>query len=160
MISKLLARSRTLTLAKARDILFLIWFVGVIPVFLLFAVLSFIHFGDAADQAWGWLVPLLSPTLGLIGASYLIDVTQSGTRDNRRIKRPSVFILAVVWSVVYLAAIVVMVFVEPRFPGEQPGDTWLTFYTRASLFFGAAQGILTALLGALFLSGGESGSES
>jgi hypothetical protein len=142
-------QARPLTIISAQSILFGIWFLFGIVIFGIFLSQTLSQkFGADAADAWGWLMPNLAPSLALITTGFLASVFASRD-DHRPVAKPIIFWFAVVWSVFYLSAILVIIIAEPFLSLDL-----FSVYRDSSLFLGAAQSVVASLLAAFFLTSG------
>ena len=130
-------------LAGAKKTLALIWFVGAAPLFCVLLVQSISgHYGDKVEDAWGWLLPSVLPTLSLMVAAFVKDSDRSaaGTVDQ------FIYRLTVVLSVAYLVTVMSTIFASPF-----AAMTDLQLMRLSHLWLAPFQGLVTAALGAFFV---------
>ena len=129
--------NRTVSFAKVRSRLALIWGVGFLLHFALFAVLSITTFQNHLLEAWGWFSATTLPTLGVILGSTLV-------RDKRspRSVAGSAAQVAAIASVFYLA-LVLLVSVAWAWTSAAPLD----WYKTSAGLLAPVQGIVSGLIG-------------
>jgi hypothetical protein len=145
--------SDLLSLDSVRARLTAVWLVGAGLVFVLVVVQSLLgHYEDKTQEAWGWLLPTIMPTLGLIitGLGYTaLDPVVSRSRVRR------VFFLVALWlSVLYLFLILLTIVVQPFVAPD--ANRALNLMRISNLWLGPFQGLVASALGVLFVSKRES----
>lgn len=126
-----------------------IWFTGAGLLFLLVLALSFANvYGSETEQAWAWLLASVMPTLSLITGVLVTDAQQHSEGD----KVIDVFIarLAAIFSIVYLITVATTILGQP-FSGRTP----LTLMSQSHLWLAPFQGLVTSLMGVLFVKQGR-----
>lgn len=122
-----------------------LWFVaGVILLILLVVQTLGNHYGDKDNEAWGWLLPNLLPTLSLIIGALTADAFGGGQKS----KQVDAFIyrLALAVSAIYLLMVLLPVIAQP-FVSYSPLD----LLKRSNLWLGPLQGLVSATVGAFFV---------
>lgn len=138
--------STTISMKKAKTVLTILWFVFSGILFLLFLVQTiFNRYGDLAEEAWGWLLPAIMPTLSLIVAAFVAEAA------GRVAPKPGVsrliFTVSVMLSSFYFIAICLVVFLGP-FSDMGP----LTLMKTSNLALGPLQGLVSASIAIFFIS--------
>lgn len=123
-----------------------LWFIGSGLLFsLMFFQTIFGHYGEKADEAWGWLIPNIAPTLSLMLGVLIIDSLSEEAKDetvDRFIFRLSLFM-----SAVYLSTVALTILVQP-FAYLSP----LELLKQSNLWLRPFQGLISACIGAFFSS--------
>lgn len=138
----------TFLLETAQARLAAVWFIGAaIPFVLLVAQSILGRYQDSVSEVWGWFVPSVGPTLGLIlgvmGATALIDARKAES-PQREVKR-SFFKLAFWLSIAYFLTLTLLL--EPF--GSLHG---IKLYNVANCWLGPAQTLVVAAITVLFTS--------
>jgi len=106
------------------------------------------HYQDRADEVWKWLLPAITPTLGLvisvIGSSALLP-SFSGA-----VVRKSFYRIALLLSIFYLVFIFLNIVIQP-FISATIDDQIKSFHT-SNLWLAPLQGLVASALGVLFVS--------
>lgn len=147
-------------LTQCQRRLLLIWYIGAAPAFLVLIGQTFSdYYGTSTEQAWGWFLPNVLPTLLLVtgivtqGARKQPTAEQSVERYYLR--------LALALSIVYLGAVSLALLYLPFFLQSQPegldesarcGPSCIEFLNRSNLFLGPFQGLVSAAMGAVFVT--------
>jgi hypothetical protein len=142
--------AETLLLETAQARLAAVWFIGAaIPFVLLVAQSILGRYQDSVSEVWGWFVPSVGPTLGLIlgvmGATALIDVRKAES-PQREVKL-SFFKLAFWLSIAYLTILTLTLLLEPL--SSLHG---IKLYNVANYWLGPAQTLVVAAITVLFTS--------
>lgn len=130
-------------LSSARRGLVVIWIAGAGLLFVLLLVQSFAgRYGDGIDEAWGWFLASIGPTIGL-----MIAVTTASFPPSHAQEKTSgwSFSLAIFFSLSYLAVLLVTVLAQPFSTYSQ-----LELFARSHLWLGPIQGFTDAALGVFF----------
>jgi hypothetical protein len=131
---------------RVRSRLALLWLSGAGLIILTLVVQSLrLVYGPAVQEVWGWILPTLMPTLGMIVTVLgytALDPAISGTAV-----RKSFFTLAFWLSASYLFLILLTIFIQPLSPGS-PVD----LMRMSNLWLGPFQGLVASALGVLFVS--------
>lgn len=124
-----------------------LWFLGGGMLFAVLVLQSVTgKYDPRVDEAWGWLLPTLMPSLSLIIGVLVAHAV--APRDRERLVDPYIFWLAFGLSAAYLAAVAFTVLVQP-FVSMDP----LELLKRSSLWLGPLQGLVAATLGVFFTKG-------
>ena len=121
-----------------------VWFSGAGLVFIILVVQSMMGsvYGDKVEEAWGWFLPTIMPTLSMIIGVLVLSV-QSKVPDRQVDK--FVFDLTIWLSAIYLTAVAATIFAQPVVKASP-----LELMTRSNLWLGPMQGLVAAALGAFF----------
>jgi len=134
-----------ISMTKCKRRLAMLWFFGSgLLFFLLFFQTILGHYGEKANEAWGWLLPTIMPTLSLIVSVFVIDVLGKGVKI-KRVNR-FIFRLSFSLSAVYLLVVSLTILLEP-FTSLSP----LELMEQANkLWLGVFQGLVSASIGVFF----------
>jgi len=137
--------SRSLSMETSRRRLAVLWFAGAAVPFTVLLVQTFLgRYGKDAEQAWGWLLPTVVPTLSVIVGVLAVSASKPAP-DGVVVDR---FFYRLSWwlSAVYLTAVAATLFVQPL-------TKWppLELMQRSNLWLGPMQGLVAAALAAFFL---------
>jgi hypothetical protein len=140
----------TLPLDTAQTQLATVWFTGAAVPFVLLVAQSILgRYQDSVSEVWGWFVPSVGPTLGLIlgvmGATALIDARKAES-PQREVKR-SFFKLAFWLSIAYLTLLTLTLLLEPF-----SGLRGIKLYNVANYWLGPAQTLVAGAIAVLFTS--------
>jgi hypothetical protein len=143
---------QTLPLTTAQDRLTQVWFIGAGVACIILVLQSLLgKYGDSVHDVWGWFVPTVGPTLGLIlgviGARALIPANGQ-TGSEQHVNR-SFFSVAFWLSLSYLALLLITILIEPFSPEPFTG---IKLYNLASYWLGPIQGLVVAAVTVLFNS--------
>ena len=132
------------SMETSRRRLAILWFAGGGVVFLtLLAQTLAGRYGERVEQAWGWMLPSVMPTLSLIVA---VLVMSSRRRASPKTVVDRFFYRLSWWlSAVYLATVAATLFVQPL-------TRWapLDLMERSNLWLGPMQGLVTGSLAVFF----------
>jgi hypothetical protein len=138
------------TVAHCKKSLATVWFGGAGVVFFVVLVQSLLgRYGESANEAWGWLLPTVMPTLSLIVGVLMFDAVQK-EKTPKTIDR-FLFRLTLSLSFVYLAAVFLVIALQPL--AAMPP---LQMMTQANVWLGPFQGLVTAAMGAFFVKAAHS----
>jgi hypothetical protein len=123
-----------------------LWLIGALAITTIMVVQSLLgRYEKDVQEAWGWLLPTIMPTLGMIVAvlSYTaLDRTLLNTSVRRSIYQ-------ITWwlSLVYMFFILLTILVQP-FTSRQPVE----LMRMSNMWLGPMQGLVGSALGVLFVS--------
>jgi hypothetical protein len=135
----------SVSMDREKKRLAVIWFVGFAFLFCLVFVQSVRGvYGDQWEKPWAWLLPSVMPTLSLILGVLVSDLTQ----QNRQDIQVDSFVprMAAAFSIVYLLIVSLTILLQP-FSRYSP----LTLMNMSHLWLAPLQGLVSAVLGALFV---------
>ena len=141
--------SARLPLIQCQRRLALLWVVSSALLVLMMVVQSVGNkYGGSTDQAWGWLLPAIVPTLSLIVGAF----ASAARRPLDKATADAFSYRLSFWvSAFYLLLVAVVPLVQPL-TGRPP----LELMQLSKLWLGAIQGIVGISLGIYFVSGGGS----
>jgi len=123
-----------------------LWFCGAGFLFLILFIQTFMnHYGEDVNEAWGWMVTNVIPTLSLIIGVLAADALDKRAKTD--IVDTFLFKLTFGLSLIYLLAIVFHVLFQPFSPTEP-----LKMMRMSNLWLGPFQGLVSASLGVFFVS--------
>jgi hypothetical protein len=94
----------------ARQTLTVIWFAGAACLFVVLLIQSFSgHYGDKIQDAWGWYLPSVMPTLSLMATTWFSDADSTGANA----VDPFTYRGAMVLSIAYLLVLMATIFASP-----------------------------------------------
>jgi len=142
------AMKKEISLKTCKKRLAALWFTMGPIIVLLLVVISLLgkKLGDKADEAWGWFLPTVMPTLSLIIGVLVVDATDP-QKTEKKVDR-FLFWLAFDLSFFYLAIVVLTILIQPF-----TGSTLLDLMKASNLWLGPVQGLVAAVLGAFFIKG-------
>jgi hypothetical protein len=122
------------------------WIGGTSLIFIIVVFQSLLgRYGNQAQDAWGWLLPTIMPTLGMIIT--VLGYTALDPLFSSAVVRRS-FVQVSVWlSAVYLILILLTILIQPF-----AGASALELMQRSNLWLGPFQGVVASALGVLFVS--------
>jgi len=136
-----------LSLDRVRSRLAALWLGLGITIFLIVVVQSLLgKFGDDTQNAWGWLLPTVMPTLGMIVT--VLGYTALDQNFSNSVVRRSFFWVAFFLSGMYLVLVLITILIQPFVPGVNP----IELMHRSNLWLGPFQGLVASALGVLFVS--------
>ena len=137
---------------RQRNILTLVWLIWGVLLIILLVMLSYQSavFGDDTEAAWKWFLPNILPTLMLVSG---VAVQQRVAGQKAKSAAAMVFILALVFTVIYLLLLSIAV-VSVLFVTDP-----LVALTKSNYWLGPVQGLAASFLG-VFFSKGDSAKES
>jgi len=133
-------------LDKARTRLATVWIIGTSVVLLIVVLQSLLgRFGQQTQEAWGWLMPTIMPTLGMIVA--VLGYSALDPLFSSSVVRRSFLNISVWLSGFYVFLILLTILVQP-FTSMTPIELMHT----SNLWLGPFQGLVASALGVLFVS--------
>ena len=142
--------AQTLTMDYAQQRLALVWFIGAaIPGLILLLQSLLGKYADSLQEVWGWFVPTVGPTLGLIigtiGAGALSE--PSSAKLSERYVTRFFFRIALALSAIYLLTLTLTLLFEPLSPSPFKG---IRLYNVANYWLAPIQSLVVAALSVLF----------
>ena len=134
-----------MTIEEARKHLATLWFIVSGLLFLLLILQTIAgKYADKVNEAWGWFLPTIMPSLSLIAATWVSDVTQTSAE----IQEANIFLYRLALSVsgFYLLA-VFLALIGNIFSNTPP----LELMRQSNLFLGPIQGLVAAIIGLFFI---------
>jgi hypothetical protein len=129
------------------------WLGGSAIVVILVVIQSLLgKYGEKTQDAWGWLLPTIMPTLGMV-----VSVLGYAALDpvmSRFDVRKSFFQIALWLSAFYLLLILLTILIQP-FTGTDP----IALMHTSNLWLGPCQGLVGSALGVLFASKTQKGED-
>lgn len=136
----------SLPVVRCRKRLATLWFAGSGILFFLVLVQTLLgHYGDKANEAWGWALPTIMPTLSLIIGVLVADALGKGTRTTQGVSA-FLFRLTFSLSAAYLLVVVLTIVFQP-FASLSP----IELMRQANLWLGPFQGLVSASLGVFYV---------
>ncbi|MCI5130233.1 MAG: hypothetical protein D3904_01635 [Candidatus Electrothrix sp. EH2] len=126
----------------------IIWFSGSGFLFVLLLLQTiFGKYGSEAKDAWGLILPTFMPTLSLIIGTLVVDATAS--KDSEKIATVDRFFfnLSRFLSIAYLSTVILTILLSPF-----SNLSLLELIKLSNLWLAPFQGLVTAALGAFFVS--------
>ena len=124
----------------------LLWYIGVGLLFIILIIQSSLgRYGESLEQVWGWFLPAVMPTVSLITA---VLVTELSGPTNSRLSDKFLYRLALISSGIYVGILHLAVFITPVMEGEK---TAIEILQASQLWLAPVQGIVAAVLGAYFV---------
>jgi hypothetical protein len=144
-----LPASQMTPLDDVRTQLARVWLVGGGGIFLILVVQSLLHvYGDLTQEAWGWFLPTLMPSLGMIVT--VLTYTALDPLMTGSVVRKAFVPIALWLSIMYLLTVMLTILIQPfasRTPVEAVG-----LMRTSNLWLGPFQGLVASALGVLFVS--------
>lgn len=146
---KPLAASQMTPLDDVRSRLARVWLAGGGGIFLILVLQSLLHvYGDLTQEVWGWFLPTLMPSLGMIVTvlTYTaLDPLMTGSVVRRT------FVSIALWlSILYLVTVILTILIQP-FAAKNPVEA-VGLMRTSNLWLGPFQGLVASALGVLFVS--------
>ena len=125
-----------------------LWFSGAGLVFFIFLFQTLGgHYRENVQEAWGWLLPTIMPTLSLIVSILVMDALGKGVPT--QVVDSFLFRLAFALSAAYLAVVLLTILVQPI-----SELTSVELMRQSNLWLGPHQGLACASIGAFFVKKG------
>jgi hypothetical protein len=126
-----------------------VWLIGGGGIFLILVVQSLLHvYGDLTQEAWGWFLPTLMPSLGMIVT--VLTYTALDPLMTGSVVRKSFASIASWLSILYLLTVMLTILIQP-FASNTPAEA-VGLMRTSNLWLGPLQGLLASALGVLFVS--------
>ena len=127
----------------------MIWLTGTGIIFILVVVQSLLgRYEEKTQEAWGWLLPTMMPTLGLIIT--VLGYTALDPTLSQGVVRRTFFRVAMWLSILYLVLILLTIAIQPFVARD--ADAALGLMRTSQLWLGPFQGLVASALGVLFVS--------
>jgi hypothetical protein len=141
-------------LRKAEWRLATVWLIacGVILLILVAQSYSGLYL-DRLQEAWGWFLPTVMPTLSLVVGVLVVEGLRTDGQEERRLDR-RLYFLALGLSAVYLLLVAASVLAAALLAHRTPSVELLQ---RSNLWLGPVQGLVAAALGIVFRSAEAAG---
>lgn len=142
------------SLERARWSLGRLWFIGagLIAALLIVQSLSGAHEGRV-QGVWGWALPNVMPTLSLMIGVFAGAALQEHVESDSMLVRKPFFRLAYSLSVFHLLAVAGTIMAQPFLGSIEGADANpMTLFDMSNLWLGPLQGLVAAVIGALFFS--------
>lgn len=134
---------------RVRSGLAMVWLVGGGLVFFIVVLQSLMeHYGDKVQEAWGWLLPTIMPTMTMIVT--VLGYTAFDSRFSSTVVRRDFFRIAFWLSVMYLALVAMTVLIQPIVAADPLKA--IELMRLSNLWLGPFQGLVASALGVLFVS--------
>lgn len=144
-----LVQPAVISLDVVRSRLALVWLSGATIILLLLVTQSLLgHYCDKTQEVWGWLLPTLTPTLGLIVT--VLGYTALDPKALEAVVRRSFFVLSLWLSTLYLILVLIVILIQP-FVGADCARA-VELMRMSNLWLGPIQGLVASALGVLFVS--------
>lgn len=144
-----LPKTDLLPLDVVRAKLTAIWLIGAGVIFVLLVMQSLLgRYEDRTQEAWGWLLPTIMPTLGMIVT--VVGYTALDPVLSQALVRKTFFRVATWLSMLYLAMILLTIAVQPF--AAPDAKQALDLMRTSNLWLGPFQGLVASALGVLFVS--------
>jgi hypothetical protein len=141
-----LDRAATIGLDQVRSQLAWLWLCGAGLIVVMLVVQSLLgKFGTNVQEVWGWALPNLVPTLGMIIT--VLGYTALDPEQSKREVRADFYRIAFVLSLAYLFLLLLTIVLQPLTPYEP-----IQLMRMANLWLGPSQGLVASALGVLFVS--------
>lgn len=145
--SQRLPPSELLPLDEARNSLFLVWACGAGPFIFILVIQSNLNvFGDRVQEVWGWALPTIMPTLGMIIT--VLGYTALDPSSSTAVVRRGFFRISWWMSFFYLLLILMTVLVQPILNFNDRFEAM----KHSNLYLGPIQGLVASALGVLFVT--------
>ena len=134
---------------SVRNRLATVWLAGaglVVIVVVLESLLD--RFDDKTQDAWGWLLPTIMPTLGLIIT--VLGYTALDPVFSSSVVRKTFFRIAMVLSIAYLGLVALTVLIAPF--AVTTGAEMVNLMHTSNLWLGPGQSLVASALGVLFVT--------
>src|SRR5271165_847450 len=144
------SKDRLLALDRVRFRLTTVWLLGSLPILVIVVVQSLFGraYGNHANDAWGWLLPTLMPTLGMIVGTHAYTA-RDPLASQAQVRR-DFFAVALFLSIVYLFFVYLTILVQPFV--TKSAENRIALMQTSNLYLGPLQGLVATALGVLFAS--------
>ena len=125
-----------------------VWLAGCAPAFLLLLVQTITGvYGELVEQAWGWFLPTIVPTLSVIIGSLTYQARRTSSKGD---VDATAFSVSLILSVFYLALVLATLLLRPLSTA-----TPLQFLATSNLWLAPTQGLTGLSIGAFFTSSSD-----
>jgi hypothetical protein len=125
-----------------------VWLAGCAPAFLLLFVQSISGvYGEFVEQAWGWFLPTIVPTLSVIVGGVAYQARRTPSKAN---VDGTAFSVSLILSIAYLALVLATLLLRPLSTA-----TPLQFLATSNLWLVPIQGLAGLSIGAFFTSSSD-----
>jgi hypothetical protein len=136
-------------LDEARMRLAWTWLIGAGSILILLVVQSLLHvYGDLTQEAWGWFLPTMMPTLGMIIT--VLTYTALDPISSASVVRRDFIQISVSLSVIYLVLVILTILIQPF--AARSATERVDLMRTSNLWLGPVQGLVASALGVLFVS--------
>jgi hypothetical protein len=143
------ATVEVISLDFVRTRLATVWLAGAGMVVLIVVLQSLLgRFGARTQDAWGWLLPTIMPTLGMIVT--VLGYTALDPTLSTSVVRKAFFRVAFNLSISYLALVALTVLIGPF--AKADGAGMIDLMQTSNLWLGPFQGLVASALGVLFVT--------
>lgn len=144
--SKKIRANDLLPLDIVRTRLATAWFSGVSVILVIVVLQSLLgRYGERTQEAWGWLLPTIMPTLGMIIT--VLGYTALDPHATEFVVRKTFLRIALFLSVLYLVLILLTICIQPLTSTDP-----VELMRMSNLWLGPFQGLVASALGVLFVS--------
>jgi hypothetical protein len=141
--------SQVILLDDVRVRLAWVWLGGGGLILMILVVQSLLHvYGDMTQEAWGWFLPTLMPTLGMIIT--VLTYTALDPLTLGSVVRRTFVHIALGLSITYLILVLLTIAMQPL--AAQNAADRVGLMRTSNLWLGPVQGIVASALGVLFVS--------
>ena len=141
--------SELIPLDNVRFRLAVLWLAGAAAIIIIMVVQSLLnHYDDKAQEAWSWLLPTLTPTLGMVIT--VLGYTALDSRALEGVVRNSFFQVAFWLSSFYLFLILLTLLIQPF--AHADAAKAIQLMRLSNIWLGPIQGFVASALGVLFVS--------
>src|SRR5262245_27499159 len=126
-----------------------VWLVGGGGTFMILVVQSLLHvYGDLTQEAWGWFLPTLMPSMGMIVT--VLTYTALDPLMTGSVVRKTFVSIAMGLSNLYLATVILTILIQAF--ASKTADEAVGLMRTSNLWLGPLQGLVASALGVLFVS--------
>ena len=126
-----------------------VWLVGAGLIFFIMVIQSLRGvYADKTQEAWGWFLPTVLPSLLLIMGA--ITYTALDPNATNAVVRKTFVPIAKWLSIAYIFTVLLTILMQP-FVGSKPEDA-IALMRTSNLWLGPFQGLVSSALGVLFVS--------
>jgi hypothetical protein len=140
---------KLISLDAVRASLAIVWLGGGSVIFLILVVQSLMgRYADKTQEAWGWLLPTIMPTLGMIIT--VLGYTALDPIFSASVVRRVFFQISLWLSSLYLVLVLLTILIQP-IAAPDP-DKAVEVMRLSNLWLGPFQGLVASALGVLLVS--------